>query len=129
MRRLISVLAFMYLLGAVVGCAPAQKTSAPRGMPEGAPTKTIHVTAEKYKFTPNTIRVKKGTRLVLELESLDSRHEFELEEYGIHAEIPAGETVRVELFASEPGEFEFACHAGFGLHYKFGMSGTLIVEE
>lgn len=129
MRRLISIFAAMYLFGMVTGCAPAQKMSALQGMPEGAPTKTIHITAEKYKFTPDTIRVKKGTHLVLELESLDVRHEFKLEGYDIYSKIPAKETVKVELYASKAGEFGFGCHVGLGMHYALGMKGTLIVEE
>ncbi|MEJ2313258.1 MAG: cupredoxin domain-containing protein [Nitrospirota bacterium] len=129
MRRLVSILSVMYLLGVIAGCAPTQKMSALQGMPGGAPTETIHITAEKYKFTPDTIRVKKGTHLVFELESLDVRHEFKLEGYDIYVKIPAKEPVKVELYASKAGEFGFGCHVGLGMHYALGMKGTLIVEE
>ena len=99
------------------------------GMPQDAPVQNVAMTVESYKFTPSEIRVKAGTHLVLGITSLGSKHEIKIKEFGIHRTIPAGETVTVELYAAEPGEFRFGCHLGLGFHYLLGMKGILIVEE
>ena len=40
------------------------------------PDKVIQITAEKYRFIPNTITIKKGTKVRLQVKSIDIIHGF-----------------------------------------------------
>jgi cytochrome c oxidase subunit 2 len=122
-------LSILILVAALAGCASIPlNDSALKGMPADAPIQKVSMTAEKYDFSPEEIRVKQGTRLVIEIESLGSKHELKLKDFGIHVDIPSGEKVTVELYTGEPGTYKFGCHLGLGFHYVFGMKGRIIVE-
>jgi cytochrome c oxidase subunit 2 len=88
----------------------------------------ITVTATKYEFNPNPIRVKKGERVKLIVTAQDHDHGFQLEAFNIQQEIKKGTSVTVEFTADRAGTFPFHCSkfCGFG-HRK--MKGTLVVEE
>jgi cytochrome c oxidase subunit 2 len=121
--------AVVSLLFVVSGCASTGKTMSIQDMPDDAPIQKVSMTAEKFKFTPNTITVKKGTHLVLEITSTDVTHEFKLGGYDIYTALPANETVKVDIYTSKTGEFGFGCHLGLGIHYSKGMKGKIIVTE
>lgn len=92
-----------------------------------AETKVIQMTAEKYHFTPETISVNQGDRVVLEITATDTEHGFGLAAFDIDRDLPPGQTVRIEFTADQKGEFSFKCtnFCGWG---HFGMSGKLIVS-
>ncbi len=111
----------------LAGLAVAQQDKALEGMPPDAPVQKIHVTAQKYKFIPEEIRIKKNTQVILEIESLDTAHGFKLKSFGIEVEIPAHGKVTVEFYARETGTYPFSCSVLCGwLH--FWMDGKIIVE-
>jgi cytochrome c oxidase subunit II len=87
----------------------------------------LDVTAQKYKFVPEKIRVRKGQLVELRLTSTDTKHGFELKAYGIRAELLKGQSVAVRFLAGQIGEFSFQCAVFCGLGH-FGMDGKLIVE-
>ena len=88
----------------------------------------IKVSATKYEFNPNPIRVKKGERVRLIVTAQDHDHGFQLDAFNIQQEIKKGTSVTVEFTADRAGTFPFHCSkfCGFG-HGK--MKGTLVVEE
>lgn len=92
-----------------------------------APVQKIYMTAKKYEFTPEVVRIKQGAHAILEIESLDVTHGFKIVHYGINVKIPAKRKVIVEFYARKPKTYPFRCSkfCGFG-HFK--MKGKIIVE-
>ena len=112
------------------GCTSTPQVPPLEGAPPNAPVETIEITARKYAFTPDTIRVKQGTIVRLALRSLDTAHGIKIGRYGIDKDIPkkGKGSVTVEFYARKPGVYDFHCSNICGLGH-FGMDGKLIVEE
>ena len=85
------------------------------------------LTAVKYDFTPNVIRVKKGERVKLVITAQDREHGFKLAVFRIDRRLAKGEAVTVEFTADRAGTFSFECSVFCGLGHK-KMKGQLIVE-
>jgi cytochrome c oxidase subunit 2 len=87
----------------------------------------IRVTARKYEFAPNVIKVKRGDHIRLVITALDRDHGFKLEAFHIDQKLSKGEPVTVEFTADQTGTFPFECSHFCGLgHQK--MKGHLTVE-
>ena len=93
-----------------------------------APVKKIKMYAENWKFIPNVIRVKQGTRVVIDFVSRDASHSFVLKGYKIKVPLPEGKTGHVEFVADEVGTFRWRCGRPCGNGCP-KMTGKLIVEE
>jgi len=113
----------------ITGCAMGQKMTALEGMPSGTPVEKIQIKGEKCQWSPDAIKVKKGTHVILEVASIDWDYNCRLNGYGLRFPVKKGERVTAEFYASEKGEFEFGCYIQEGLNYSWGgMIGKLIVE-
>lgn len=113
----------------IAGCATRPKLTSLEGMPPDAPVKKIQLKGENCTWTPDTIRVKKGTHVILDVESVDWDYNFNLKGFDLRFIIPEGKTVTAEFYASKTGEFEFGCYIEKGQRYMWGgMVGKLIVE-
>ena len=125
LSALLTLLAF-----GLLSCASVQKVVPMESVPPDAPAQTIEVTAQKYHFTPEEIRVMRGTVVRLVLQSLDTEHGIAIPRYGIDVDIPnKGQgTVTVEFYAREPGIYDFHCSNFCGLGH-WGMDGKVIVEK
>jgi cytochrome c oxidase subunit 2 len=88
--------------------------------------KVIVVTAEKFKFTPATIRLKLGEPVVLELTSLDRKHGFTVPDLNIDESIEAGKTTRVQIVPQKAGTFPFHCDVFCGSGHE-EMAGEIVV--
>jgi cytochrome c oxidase subunit 2 len=86
----------------------------------------IKVTAQKYHFTPETITVHQGDKVVLEVTAIDTDHGFGIAAYNINELLPKGKTVTIEFTADKKGKFTIKCTHFCGLGH-FWMSGTLEV--
>jgi cytochrome c oxidase subunit 2 len=122
MKRLRIKFAALALFAVTVPCAPAQD-AAPRAGDAGE----IKVTARKYAFDPNPIRVKKGDHVKLVITAVDHDHGFKLETLQIDQLLKKGEATTVEFTADQAGTFTFQCSTFCGLGHK-KMKGELIVE-
>jgi cytochrome c oxidase subunit II len=102
---------------------PAQAASQP-----AAQVHEIQMTAKKYEFSPDPVRVKKGERVRLIITATDRDHGFKLEAFNVEQKLKKGVPTTVEFTVDKAGSFPFKCsvHCGFG---HGGMKGTLIVEE
>ena len=60
------------------------------------------MTAKRYEYTPDVVLVKQGTHVILEIESLDAEHGFQIDQYGINVTIPEKAKVTVEFYARNP---------------------------
>ena len=92
-----------------------------------AETKTFQITAKKYEFIPDTISVKQGDEVILQVTAADREHGIGIEELNIDQALPQGETVTIEFVADKKGEFTISCtkFCGWG---HFGMKAKLIVS-
>ena len=88
----------------------------------------IHLTAKKFRFTPEEITLKKGEPVAIKITSEDVRHGFSLPDFKVRANVKPGETAVVRFTPDKTGEFTFTCDVFCGAGHE-DMSGTLRVVE
>ena len=91
-------------------------------------TQEIQVTAKKYEFSPNPIRVKKGEPVKLTITATDHDHGISIDAFKIKQKLKKGEPTIVEFTPDKAGTFPIKCSVFCGLGH-FGMKGTIVVEE
>jgi cytochrome c oxidase subunit 2 len=115
-------IAMMFLAGSFVSTGLAADQP-------GQNEQVIKITAKKFEYSPNEIRVKKGVPVVLEFTSLDRVHGFTVPDLGgIRATIEPGKATQVRIMAPKAGTYEFHCDLFCGDGHE-GMTGKIIVEE
>ena len=88
----------------------------------------INVTGENFKFMPDTITVKVGSKVKVNFESTVGFHDFVVDEFSAKTEkVNAGGKTTVEFVADKVGSFEYYCSVGE--HRANGMVGKFIVTE
>ena len=93
------------------------------------PVKKIKMVAQNWKWSPNVIRVKQGTHLVIDFDSYDASHSFEIKKLKIKVPLPEGDKGHLELDVDfPPGEYKWRCGRPCGDGCA-KMRGKLIVEE
>lgn len=95
---------------------------------QGAPPRVIHISAERFSFTPSEIRVQAGEEVELRIQSEDTAHGFRLIGTTTSAVVPKrgkGE-VSVRVRIDQPGRLTFECTRVCGAGHHF-MRGLLIV--
>ena len=112
-------------IAAALSMAAAWMTSA-QDAPSDAP-REFQVTAQKYEFSPRTIKVKRGDHVRLILTALDAEHGFKLQAFHVDQKLPKGQAVTVEFTADQAGSFPFRCSHFCGTRHS-KMKGQLIVE-
>lgn len=85
------------------------------------------IVARQWAFEPSTIRVRKGQRVELTIQSVDVSHGFSLSAFNVSEQLEPGQTVRVNFIANTKGSFPFFCSVFCGQGHSL-MRGTLIVE-
>ena len=91
-----------------------------------AKERVIKVTAKKFDFTPNIIKLQKGVPAVLEFTSLDLTMGFNAPDFGVRTDIVPGAVSRVRVVPDKAGEFTFYCDIFCGSGHE-NMSGTIVV--
>jgi cytochrome c oxidase subunit 2 len=116
-------------LALLAGCAgSAQFAAVPAGLDlDHVPKQTIQVTAERFRFIPDVIKVKQGTLVTLNITATEGEHGFRLSAFGIDKEIEEHESVLVQFYAAKLGEYSFRCSHFCGIGH-LGMTGEIIVE-
>ena len=119
----------MKKLGTVLGAfmLAAVSVSNSRAQAPQLSLSEFELTAVKYNFAPNVIKVKKGDRVKLVITAQDREHGFKLAAFHIDQRLPKGDAVTVEFTADRVGTFLFQCSVFCGLGHK-KMTGQLIVE-
>jgi cytochrome c oxidase subunit 2 len=89
----------------------------------------IKITAKKFEYSPNEIKIKTGVPVVFEFTSLDRIHGFTVPDLGgIRLTIEPGKVNRVTIMAPKAGTYEFHCDIFCGDGHE-GMTGRIIVED
>ena len=110
---------------ATLFAAAACMTSAQNAKSEAQ--REIQLTAQKFEFSPQTIKVKRGDQVKLTVTAIDAQHGFKLEAFHLEQKLPTGQAVTIEFTADQAGSFPFQCSHFCGMgHSK--MKGKLIVE-
>lgn len=92
---------------------------------------TVHMTAVRSNFEPNTVEVNQGDHVTIHLTNIeqttDELHGFGLEEYNMQVVVDPGETKTIEFVADKPGVFAYYCtNFCSALHQE--MQGYLLVK-
>ncbi len=113
-------LAIAALSGAVGVAAPV----------DGRAARVVHVTAERFAFTPSEITLERGEEVELRLTSDDTAHGFRIVGTNTNVTIPKrgrGE-LSVAFYPTEAGRYTFECSRMCGAGHHL-MRGVLIVRE
>ncbi|HEY3230215.1 MAG TPA: cupredoxin domain-containing protein [Roseiflexaceae bacterium] len=123
LATLVGVAAGAILVAAVAG------SSENAGVSSAALAKLPALKTANFAFDQAEIRVKAGETVALRLENSDTvRHRFDVDEFGVHAPIPSGQS-SLALFKPEaPGTYTFYCAPHYDKATGEGMKGTLIVD-
>ena len=99
------------------------------GPARSQPRRVIHITAERFSFTPSEIAVGAGEEVELRLKSDDTAHGFKISALGVNAVIPKRGTgeISVVVRPAEPGRYDFECSRMCGAGHNL-MRGALIVR-
>jgi cytochrome c oxidase subunit 2 len=116
-----------FTLGLLVAPAALAQNAAPNATvtPE---VREIQVTAKKYEFSPNPIRVKKGEHVKLIVTATDHDHGIKLEAFHISQKLKKGQPTIIEFTPDKAGTFPFKCSVFCGFGHG-GMKSALVVED
>jgi cytochrome c oxidase subunit 2 len=92
--------------------------------------RVIHVTAERFTFTPSRIVVNPGDTIEFRLTSDDTAHGFRISGTDVNVVIPKRgmPETSVTITAPAPGRYAFECTRMCGAGHNF-MRGELIVRD
>jgi cytochrome c oxidase subunit II len=93
------------------------------------PRRVIHITAERFAFTPSQIVVVVDEEIELRLKSDDTAHGFRIAGTGVNVAIPkrGRDELSVLFRPAAPGRYTFECTRMCGAGHGF-MRGVLIVR-
>ena len=120
-KSLAMILAAFMLTAFAVAAYAADQTKQPE--------QVIKITAKKFEYNPNVIKIKTGVPVVFEFTSLDRVHGFTVPDLGgVRLTIEPGKTNRVTILAPKAGTYEFHCDLFCGDGHE-GMTGKIIAED
>ena len=88
----------------------------------------VSMLAMKFDYLPDTITVKKGKPVVLELSALDRIHGFDVPSLGLRTDIPPGAPTMLRFTPEKAGVFNLHCDNFCGDGHE-GMIGQIIVTD
>ena len=125
MRRVPNIRAGLCLaaIAAVAAACAAAVTPTPSGN-----ERVVKITAQRFKYEPEKVTLKRGEPVVLELSTLDRVHGFKVPAFGLRTDIKPGEVARVRIVPDKAGTYAFACDNFCGSGHE-EMDGTIVVTE
>jgi len=90
--------------------------------------RVIHITAKKFDFSPDSITLKKGEPVVLEISSADREHGFNLRAFGVRTNVSPEKVSRIRFTPDKTGKFTFSCDVFCGDGHE-EMTGTIVVTN
>lgn len=117
MAQILSISVFAVL--AAPGLFIQAETPAP-----GSPRR-VEITAQRYRFNPNVVTLKKGQPVILILKSLDVPHGLRIRELGVEVKVTKGGTAEVHFTPQKAGDPVGHCFVFCGVGHG---TMTLIVH-
>jgi len=111
------------LLTALLSAVASADTPTPASQEQ-----VVKISAKRFEYSPNVIKVKVNTPVVLELTTLDRLHGFTVPDLKLEAEIKPGEVTRVRFVPQKTGTFAFHCNVFCGSGHE-DMTGELVVTD
>jgi len=90
--------------------------------------KVISITARRFRYEPATLSLRRGEPVILELNSIDIVHGFNLPDFKIRTDVLPGQKRRVRIVPDKVGSFGFHCDNFCGIGHE-EMAGILNVVE
>ena len=129
MWRVVSHVVSRLLLGAFV-IAVAGIAGSRGGLPAGPrppQAVTIEMTARRFAFIPDRVKVVEGDHVTLAVRSADGTHGIEIKKLKVRQDIPrGGSVVTVAFTAPAPGNYDIVCSEYCGRGHN-DMKATLVV--
>jgi cytochrome c oxidase subunit II len=93
------------------------------------PRKVVHVTAERFAFSPSEIVVEEGTLIEIQLRSDDTNHGFRIKGTSTNVVIPkrGRGVMSIKFDATTPGRYAFECSKMCGAGHGM-MKGAIVVK-
>ena len=127
-KYLIFVVVLFVMFSVILTSCQNQTTTTQMTEPTDDVDLVLKLTAKNFSFSEESITVKKGQTVRIELTITEGMHDWVLDEFSAATkQASSGDTVTVVFTADKSGEFEYYCSVGN--HRAQGMIGTLIVEE
>ena len=111
------------LLTALLSAVASADTPTPASQEQ-----VVKISAKRFEYSPNVIKVKVNTPVVLEFTTLDRLHGFAVPDLKLEAEIKPGEVTRVRFVPQKTGTFAFHCNVFCGSGHE-DMTGELVVTD
>ena len=73
------------------------------------PARVVKITAQRFKYTPNEIKLKPGEAVQLEITSLDFIHGLSIPDLKMRADLPPGRVTIVQVQFANAGVYDFLC--------------------
>jgi cytochrome c oxidase subunit 2 len=86
----------------------------------------IEINARRFQYEPHIIRVKRGERLTLRLQSLDVEHGLFIDGYDVNIQVEPGGQAEKTFVADRPGRYTFRCSVTCGEFHPY-MVGYFVV--
>jgi plastocyanin len=116
------------VLGGILTTAMQPRSTLPGLSPETLAALPA-LKAKDYRFEQAEIRAKVGETVALRLDNADTvMHYLDIDEFNVHAPMPAGKSGAAIFKPTQPGTFTFYCHPHADKAAGTGMVGRLIVE-
>jgi cytochrome c oxidase subunit 2 len=112
------------LLGILLGANVVAGNSTATAGPE----RVVKIVVQRFVYTPAEIVLRTGQPVVLEFESLDFIHGFNIPDLKIRADLPPGQITRVRLTPPKPGVYDFLCDNFCGAGHE-QMNGKIVVKD
>ena len=93
-------------------------------------TVTVRVVAERFRFSPDEIKIRRGETVEFRLESDDTDHGFRILGTDVNRIIPkrGRGSISVKFTPDKSGRYTFECSKVCGAGHEF-MHGVLVVED
>ena len=111
---------------AMVGASALGAIGLGGSLASAAQEPVIKIVAQRFRYTPNEIVLKKGQTAVLEFTSLDFVHGFNIPDLEIRADLPPGKVTTVRVRFDEAGSYDFLCDNFCGDGHE-EMAGRFLV--
>jgi cytochrome c oxidase subunit 2 len=98
-----------------------------RALAQAREPQVVKIVAQRFTYTPREFHVKAGVPVVLEFNSLDFVHGFNMPDLHVRADLPPGTVTRVHLMPDKPGVYDFLCDNFCGDGHET-MHGRMIAD-
>ena len=86
----------------------------------------VKMTAQRFRFFPNEVRLKAGREYILEISSVDFIHGFNLPDLKKRTDLVPGIVTKVSVKFEKPGTYDFLCDNFCGEGHE-EMAGKFLV--